>query len=219
MRRSPKTLRALSLALVLTPAVLLAGSERSAVGAIEGQVTLTTPPPRRTAPRYRAGSAHPIQEVPAVAFLEGPTPSATRAAAAPSITQRDTAFVPPVLFVRPGTSVAFPNGDPFFHNVFSYSSTARFDLGRYPQGESKSVTFDEPGILKIYCEVHDFMRSVVFVTENPYHAVVADGSFRIDGVPAGTYTLTVWHTDLGETQETVTVTDGGTARVRVELGR
>jgi hypothetical protein len=98
------------------------------------------------------------------------------------MTQRDTTFVPSVVAVRAGGTVDFPNGDPFFHNVFSYSSAQRFDLGRYPQGESKSVTFDEPGIVELFCEVHEFMRGAVVVTENPFHAVVAeDGRFPTIG--------------------------------------
>lgn len=219
LRTHPRVLRTLGLAILIAPAVLTAGRDAPAVGSIQGEVSLNPPPARRSAPRYRMGATHPIQTVPAVAYLQGAIPGGAGGEPG-SITQRDTTFVPPVLFVRPGASVAFPNEDPFFHNVFSYSSSARFDLGRYPQGRSKSVTFAEPGIVKIYCEVHDFMRAVVFVTENPYHTVVGeDGSFRMDGVPAGTYTLVVWHTDLGEVEQSVRVTDGGTAQVRVALGR
>ena len=212
--------RAALLALLIAPAVLAWGGPPVRVGSIEGQVELNVPPPRRSAPRYRAGASQEIQGMPAVVYLTGPIPGGRAGGPAPTIAQRDTAFLPAVLFVRPGTSVAFPNEDPFFHNVFSYSSTARFDLGRYPQGESKSVTFTEPGIVKIYCEVHEHMRSVVFVTENPYHAMVgSDGRFRIEGVPAGTYTLVVWHTDLGEVEQEVRVSDGAVVRVQIALGR
>jgi hypothetical protein len=134
--------------------------------------------------------------------------------------QRDTAFVPAVVVVRAGGSVAFPNGDPFFHNVFSYSSAQRFDLGRYPQGESKSVSFPEPGIVEVFCEVHEFMRAAVLVTENPFHALVtADGTFRITGVPAGEHTIVFWHPDREPVERRVAITDGGTTRVEVELTR
>jgi hypothetical protein len=128
-------------------------------------------------------------------------------------------FVPGVLVVQVGDTVGFPNFDPFFHNVFSYSSAARFDLGRYPEGESKTAVMTEPGIVKVYCEVHNSMRGVIIVTENRFHAVVGeDGRFRIDGVPAGTYTLVAWHVDRGETRQQVTVPEGGTARVTLRLG-
>jgi hypothetical protein len=118
--------------------------------------------------------------------------------------------------------VAFPNGDPFFHNVFSYSSAQRFDLGRYPQGESKSVTFPDAGIVEVFCEVHEFMRGAVVVTENPFHAVVAtagDGSFRISGLPAGEHTIAFWHPDHQPLEQRVVVAAGGTARIEVELRR
>jgi len=83
--------------------------------------------------------------------------------------------MPAAMVVPVGTTVRFPNQDTFFHNVFSYSGPARFDLGRYPRGESKDVRFDEAGIVKVYCEVHEFMRAVVVVTAdaNPNAAGVA----------------------------------------------
>jgi hypothetical protein len=136
------------------------------------------------------------------------------------MTQRDTTFVPSVVAVRVGGTVTFPNGDPFFHNVFSYSSAQRFDLGRYAQGESKSVTFPETGIVEVFCEVHDFMRGAVVVTENPFHAVVGeDGSFRITGIPAGEHTIAFWHADHETLERRVVVTAGATALVEVELRR
>ncbi len=126
--------------------------------------------------------------------------------------------MPPVLAIQTGTTVAFPNGDPFFHNVFSYSQVQRFDLGRYPLGESKEVTFDEPGIVKIYCEVHDFMRAAVLVLESAHHAVVADdGSFAIADVAPGDYQLVTWHADLNEQAMSITVRAGETERVEVTL--
>ena len=86
-----------------------------------------------------------------------------------------------------GATVSFPNGDPLFHNVFSYSRAKRFDLGRYPKGESKTVVFDKPGYVKVLCEVHKWMRAGILVVENPYHAVVQEsGRFQFDEVPAGT---------------------------------
>ena len=108
-----------------------------------------------------------------------------RAGERPRLAQQDTTFVPAALVITVGTTVDFPNRDPFFHNVFSYSKTKRFDLGRYPRGESKEVRFDSPGIVKVYCEVHKSMRSLVAVVESPFHAVADSlGRFVIRDVPS-----------------------------------
>jgi plastocyanin len=193
------------------------------VGSIEGRVTFeAAPPPRRTANRYPggAGGSHEVHAVPTIVYVVGPVQGGTSSGGAPVMTQRDTAFVPAVVAVQAGGSVAFPNGDPFFHNVFSYSSAQRFDLGRYPQGESKSVAFAEPGIIEVFCEVHEFMRGAILVAENPFHAVVApDGAFRISGVPPGEHTIAFWHPEHQAIERRVTVTAGVPVRVEVELRR
>jgi len=194
----------------------------AAQGVVEGRVTVTPPPPRRSAHRY-PGTAAPtgrVQPIPVLAWIEGVVPGAPPrpASLAPVMAQRDTAFHPAGLVVPMGTTVRFPNQDPFFHNVFSYSGAARFDLGRYPRGESKDVLLEEPGIVRIYCEVHETMRAVVVVTENPFHAVVGEGgSFRLEGVPAGRWTVVVWHADLGSVEREVEVRDGVVSRLSVEL--
>ena len=163
-----------------------------------------------------------MQQLPAVVYLLGPIPGTPPGAdgRAASMVQSDTAFVPAVVVVPVGGTVDFPNSDPFFHNVFSYSNTQRFDLGRYPRGESKRVTFDELGYVNVFCEVHDFMRASIVVTENEFHAVVGDdGTFRIDGIPAGEHTLAIWHADHETLELTLSVTSGGTTRVEEELKR
>jgi plastocyanin len=217
------TTTALFVAVILLSAAGRSPEQRSVgIGVVEGTVTLHLPAPRRSASRYPGGSArpHPVQPVPAVVFIKGPvagSPTRTGNATA-TLAQKDTAFAPAAMLVQVGTTVRFPNEDAFFHNVFSYSGAARFDLGRYPRGEAKDVQFDEPGIVKVYCEVHEFMRAVIVVTENPFHAVVGeDGRFRLDGVPAGTHTLVVWHPDLDEVEQTVVVSEREAVQVNVEL--
>lgn len=218
--------RLLVAALVAGAAVRLApaaAAPPSAGATIEGTVALHLRPPRRLTGHYpgAAPTPHDVQALPAVAYLKGRIPGAppTPPAAPPTMMQHDTAFVPGTLVVSVGTTVSFPNDDPFFHNVFSYSRTKRFDLGRYPKGTTKQVTFNEPGVVKVYCEVHNFMRAVIVVTENPFHTVVNDdGTFRIEGVPPGDYTLVVSQPDLGDVEQHVTVPASGAVRVHAELG-
>lgn len=189
-------------------------------GSIEGRVEAAKPRVRRVAERYAAGggAVAKIQPLPAVVVIEG-VEGAGAGTRRHRLAQRDTAFVPGVLVVPPGATVEFPNEDPFFHNVFSYSSVKRFDLGRYPRGESKSVRFDRPGVVRVYCEVHESMRAAVIVTASAHHAVVApDGRFRIDGVPPGSYTLVLWDPEQGESRTRVTVRAGEVTRLTLAAG-
>jgi plastocyanin len=110
------------------------------------------------------------------------------------ITQRNKRFLPHVTVVEAGGQVDFPNEDPFFHNVFSIFNGKRFDLGLYPSGESRPVTFGRPGISYIFCNIHPQMSAVVASLETPYFAVSdPNGAFAIPGVPEGRYRLGVWH--------------------------
>jgi plastocyanin len=176
---------------------------------------------RRVASRYLGdGGSTPraVQRIPTVGYLDGAgVADGSRAPVRPRVAQRDTTFVPAVVVVPPGAVVEFPNEDPFFHNVFSYSAVKRFDLGRFPEGESKSVGFGEPGIVKVYCEVHESMRAAVIVTPSRFHAIVgADGRFVIPDVPPGSYTLVVWRPDREE-RVPVSVRPGAPTRVTVTL--
>ena len=102
--------------------------------------------------------------------------------------QRNETFVPHVLAITTGTTVDFPNSDRIYHNVFSLSKTASFDLGRYPMGHSKSVRFDKPGIVRVFCEIHSHMSAFILVFSHPFFAMTdADGRYRIDNVPPGNY--------------------------------
>lgn len=196
-------------------------AEAQETGSISGVVRVDASPRRRQAPRY-GNRIQAVQTIPVVVYLKGRIPGPTPGdfVARPRMVQQDTAFAPAAVVVMTGGTVSFPNQDPFFHNVFSMSGTRRFDLGRYPEGESKDVEFDRPGTVEVFCEVHDFMRGAIVVTESPYHALVAeDGAFTITGVPAGTHTLVAWHPDHGTGEHEVTVTGGGSVRIEVELNR
>jgi plastocyanin len=115
--------------------------------------------------------------------------------------QRNEAFIPYVLAVRAGATVNFPNHDRTYHNVFSFSSAKRFDLGRYARGHSKSVRFDKAGVVRVFCDIHAHMSAFILVFAHPFFAVTdAEGRYRIPDVPSGSHLLTVW-TD-GEARET-----------------
>ena len=110
------------------------------------------------------------------------------------IAQRDETFVPHVLPVLRGSTVAFPNQDPVFHNVFSLSRSLSFDLGRYPKGRSKSVQFERPGTVQVFCHIHSDMSAVLLVLDNQFFTVpTAPGRYAIDAIPAGEYRLVAWH--------------------------
>jgi plastocyanin len=120
--------------------------------------------------------------------------------------QRNETFVPHVLAITAGTVVDFPNSDKTFHNVFSYSRPQRFDLGRYAVGRSKSVRFDRPGVVRVFCDIHSHMNAFILVFSHPFFDVTEpDGRFRLDNVPAGTYTVIGWYEGEARVSRAVTV--------------
>jgi plastocyanin len=128
--------------------------------------------------------------------------------------QRNETFVPHVLAVTAGTVVDFPNSDRIYHNVFSLSKGARFDLGRYETGHSKSVRFDRPGVVRVFCEIHSHMNAFILVFGHPFFAMTdADGRYRIDNVPPGTYSLVAWNEGVSSEPRAVTVPDGGATEI------
>ncbi|MGH9351041.1 MAG: hypothetical protein ACRD2G_02600, partial [Terriglobia bacterium] len=109
------------------------------------------------------------------------------------LVQSRKTFIPHLLIVPAGSWVAFPNRDPFFHNVFSLFEGKRFDLGLYETGATRSVRFDRPGISFIFCNIHPQMSAVVIALKTPYYGVTnAAGRVRIAGVPGGKYRLQIW---------------------------
>ena len=126
--------------------------------------------------------------------------------------QRNETFVPHVLAITTGTVVDFPNSDRIYHNVFSLSKTKRFDLGRYPVGHSKQVRFDQPGIVRVFCDIHSHMNAFILVFSHPFFSLTDnDGRFRIDNIPPGTYNVIAWNEGVLSEPRAVTVPDGGVA--------
>ena len=127
-------------------------------------------------------------------------------------------FVPRVRVVTPGSRVDFPNQDPFSHNIFSTSPGAAFDLGLYPSGRSKDAIFRRAGVFPVYCNIHPRMTAFVIVVATPWTAMAgADGRWSIPNVPAGSYTLTIWHERTPVTTQPLQVAAGGNSAVDVTL--
>ncbi len=124
--------------------------------------------------------------------------------------QIDKEFVPHVLPVTAGAKVDFPNMDNIYHNVFSLSKKNQFLLGRYASGKSESHTFNTPGIVEVFCDIHSNMYAYILVRPNKYFAKTdINGNFVIKDVPPGNYTLVAWHETLPQKELTVTVPESG----------
>jgi plastocyanin len=129
--------------------------------------------------------------------------------------QKMKTFTPHVLAIPAGSQVAFPNFDPIFHNAFSSFSGQIFDVGLYPPGHSRSVTFKRQGVVRVFCNIHPTMSAVIVVLNTPWFAVSdKSGSFTIPHVPAGEYLLHVYHEralqqTLDRIDQTVRVTAEG----------
>ena len=201
-----------------------AAGQSTGAGRIDGQVRLILPPasavPSGVYPSRRVSRPQPkaseIANV--IVYLKDAPRRGDPPAMHATITQRDEAFVPRVVAITKGSTIDFPNTDPFFHNVFSLSRNATFDLGRYPKGESKSRRFPNPGLVKVYCHIHSHMTAAIMVFDHAYFRIPSgDGAFSLDGVPAGTYQISAWHERIGESTNTVQVEPGRTARVDFAL--
>jgi plastocyanin len=135
-----------------------------------------------------------------------------------SISQRDESFVPRVTAIPRGSSVEFPNFDPYFHNVFSLSRALTFDLGRFRKGEKRERVFPRAGVVKVYCHIHSEMAATIMVFDHRlYSTPTSEGSFTIDAVPPGTYQLSAWHERIGETTKPIKVVAGEDASIEFSL--
>lgn len=200
-------------------------------GLVEGTVVLA---PRLLSrkPRVRIESAYgggPTRASPAineltnvVIFIDSVPRGAGEPEPAPqaglAVRQLHEAFVPHVLPVLVGATVAFPNEDPFFHNVFSLSRARTFDLGRYATGTAKSVRFDTPGIVQVFCHIHSDMRATVYVLAHPFFTTPdSTGHYALPALPPGEYTLVAWHERIRPIARRIQVRAGATTTVDLAI--
>ena len=195
-------------------------------GAIAGRVVLTTAvrgnPLASNAYQPRSIGSHQPARTPeiqnVIVYLRDPAPKGAAPVARRVIEQKNETFVPRVLAVTRGSVVSFPNEDPYFHNVFSLSRAATFDLGRYRQHQSREQRFTKTGLVKVYCHIHSHMSASIMVLDHPYFTVpTLDGTFALPAVPAGRYTIVGWHERVGERTGVIVVEPGRTAEIDLSL--
>jgi plastocyanin len=150
----------------------------------------------------------------AVVWFDAPDAPPSAGAPRPVLDQRNLGFLPHVLVVRAGTTVKFPNNDRVFHNVFSFRDGKKFDLGVYPIGAVKYVTFDRAGVSRLFCNIHPGMAAYVVAVDSPYFATSdASGAFTLQA-PAGRYTYHAWRAGAAPRAGEVLV--DGTATLEVD---
>ena len=178
----------------------------TAQAAVAGQLSILERPGARTTDL--AG---------AVVWLEA-RGSGSSAPTRGQIVMESRQYVPRVRIVPAGSAVAFPNQDPFRHNVFSKAGPSEFDLGLYARGETKEARVERAGVYPVFCNIHAQMVAFIVAVPTPYVAQPSpDGRFSIAGVPAGTYTLHAWHDRAGDQTREVRVGADGLADVSVQL--
>lgn len=176
-----------------------AQAQSATSAAVEGELVLPkakTIPPSGDRYGLKAGQVAPAPAPVAVIYLEGQFPASTNAVKTNQVqmAQKGFQFTQSVLPVQKGSYVEFPNQDEDYHNVFSYSKAKRFDLGRYRKEEKPAaVQFDQPGLVKLYCEIHEHMRANILVLDTPYFVTSSpEGKFKLENLPPGKFVLKAW---------------------------
>jgi plastocyanin len=132
----------------------------------------------------------------AVVFVQSPESDQSFGGTKPMATmdQIEKTFVPGLLPIVVGSRVRFPNHDQIHHHVYSFSRTKSFELPLYKGEDAPPVHFDKLGVVKVGCNIHDWMSAVILVLPSPYFAQTdAEGRFALVGLPHGKYTVVAWH--------------------------
>lgn len=207
---------ALVLATLAASGIVSAQQEPTMTATVRGRVTIGVPvSTRRPTNTYsrtvQAANLAPATEVRNVVVYMKDAPRARVAPTHAEIRQLNETFIPRAVAVTVGSEVSFPNADPFYHNVFSLSRPRTFDLGRYPTGQTRTVRFDKPGLVKVFCQIHSHMSASIMIFDHPWFAVPdAEGRFTLTDLPAGTHRLVAWHERLGETGVDIRLSGGET---------
>jgi plastocyanin len=146
-------------------------------------------------PSHTNGMSHSAPEVMAVVYLNGAPDSSRATPRSPVVMdQQHKQFIPHVLPIQVGAAVRFLNSEEDYHNVFSLSRAKKFNIGRHPKGHFRDVVFNKPGLVSVYCDIHTHMNAFILVLSTRHFTNTdAEGNFRFDGIPAGTYEIRVWH--------------------------
>lgn len=127
-------------------------------------------------------------------------------------------FDPQLMVLPRGATVQFPNMDPIIHNVFSVSGGNRFDAGRYSKGEGKKHTFENSGLVRIYCNVHHSMNALLYIADNPHYTVIDGKSeFKLEGLPPGEVQIVAIHLRAGRETTRWVIEEGKTTKAQIVL--
>lgn len=156
---------------------------------------------------------------PVVVYLAAePGPAAPPPASTPELHQNDAAFAPSFLAIAAGQNVSMPNDDEIFHNVFSYSKPNDFDLGLYAAGQTREVAFRHPGVVKLYCSIHESMNGSIFVAPTPFFDVAGEGGrFALRDIPPGAHRIRTWNEKLPDTEHSIVVPASGVSGLEISL--
>src|SRR4051812_20093856 len=186
----------------------IAASSARAQGAVAGQVTIL---------EKKGDQAEDLNHT--VIYLEpAGGPKGKLASTNTSIALQARQFAPSVRIVTEGSKIEFPNQDPFTHNVFSKAPQGPFDTESFGKNKTRDNTFKSPGVYPLYCNVHPKMMAFVIAVRTPYFTQANDdGKFSLEKIPAGKYTVHVWHDRGGEQTADLLVPATGLAGLKYEL--